>query len=396
MFDIDKFLHANAIPASPKWSGYSKYNFVGGHNDDSMIPIKDLDSAAHRAITANGVLLAQYNPSGPLGYPPLRDFIVDKLRRGSGIQCTKDDILVVSGSLQALDLVNATLLSQGDTVIVEESSYGGVFSRLKQLKVNVVGIPVNDDGLDLNVLEDTLIDLGRKNVLPRYIYTIPTVQNPTGVILPYDKRIKMLELSKKFGVPIFEDDCYADLLWGAERPASIRSLDEEGSVIYCGSFSKSVAPGFRVGYIVADWNVLSRILPHKNDGGTGMLEQMILAEFCGDGFFAHLEKLKNKLRSKAEVMCESFDKYFKGTVSYKKPIGGIFLWVNFLQSIDTNRLSVLALEKGVSINPGQEWSLEASNKTKIRVCYAYPKEDAIDIGVERLAGICKSEFKFVI
>ena len=153
MFDIDNFLHKDALLPEPKWNGYAKYNFVGGHNDEELIPIKQFEEAARKVILEQGNILGKYNINGPLGYLPLRKFIIQKLKKGAKIKCDEDEILVVSGSLQALDLVNSTFLKQGDTVIIEESSYNGVFTRLKNLKINIETISVEEDGMNINQLQ---------------------------------------------------------------------------------------------------------------------------------------------------------------------------------------------------------------------------------------------------
>ena len=139
----------------------------------------------------------------------------------------------------------------------------------------MIGVPLEQDGMNITELERTLQNLEIKGIKPRYIYTIPTIQNPTGTIMSIQKRKALITLSKKYNVPIFEDDCYADLIFEKERPPAIKSFDDDGYVVYCGSFSKSIAPALRVGYLVADWPVLSRILPHKTDAGTGSLEQTV-------------------------------------------------------------------------------------------------------------------------
>ena len=179
MFNIENFLHKDALQAEPKWQGFPKYNFVGGHNDEELIPIKKFEEAARKVILEQGKVLGKYNYTGPLGYLPLRRFIIKKLKKGANINCNEDEILIVSGSLQALDLVNSTLLKNGDTVIIEESSYNGVFTRLKNLEINIETIPVEEDGMDIEKLKKSLKSLKDKNILPRYIYTIPTIQNPT-------------------------------------------------------------------------------------------------------------------------------------------------------------------------------------------------------------------------
>ena len=167
--------------------------------------------------------------------------------------CAADEILITSGSLQALDLVNGILLARGDTVIIEQASYQGSLNRLTRLGVNAVGIPLDGDGMRMDALAAALDDLKRRGVRPKYIYTIPTVQNPTGTILSEARRHELLRLAGEHGVPIFEDDCYADLIWDGKRPPALYAMSKHGGVIHIGSFSKSIAPALRVGYIVAEW-----------------------------------------------------------------------------------------------------------------------------------------------
>ena len=304
MFNVEKFLHSDALNPAMEWKGYPKYNFIGGHNDGESIPIKSLKESIEKIILREGKTLSKYGlESGPQGYLPLRKFISKQLNLSAQIVSSENEILVVSGSLQALDLVNETFLRKGDTVIIEEENYGGTISRLKRLGVNMVGIPLEHDGMNVEVLEQTLLDLKKKKIKPRYIYTIPTIQNPTGTVMSVKKRKILIDLSKQFEIPIFEDDCYADLLYEKERPPAIKSFDKEGYVIYCGSFSKSIAPALRVGYLIADWNILSRILPYKTDAGTGSLEQMALAEFCQFNFNSHVKMLRSELQKKSDAIC---------------------------------------------------------------------------------------------
>src|SRR5207302_7479843 len=246
-----------------------------------QVPVEGLIDAVSAVLKREGKTLATYGlASGPQGYRPLREFLTTKLKRDAGIDCLADDILIVSGSLQALDLVNATLLARGDTVIIERDSYQGSLTRLSRLGVNVVGIPLDQDGMRMDALAAALADLDRRGITPKYIYTIPTVQNPTGTIMPEARRAELLKLSQAYGVPVFEDDCYADLIWNGQRPPAIYAMSRQGSVIHIGSFSKSIAPALRVGFIVAPWEMMSRMLALKTDAGSGALEQMALAEFC--------------------------------------------------------------------------------------------------------------------
>jgi 2-aminoadipate transaminase len=328
MFDYAGLLRPDLPPAAAKWAGFPKYNFVGGHNDAGSVPVEDLIAAASRVLRREGKTLATYGlESGSLGYRPLREFIAGKLARDAGIACSPDEILITSGSLQGLDLVNQVLLSPGDTVIVEEMTYGGALTRLERASVNVVGVPVDDDGLSSQELEAALGDLRQRGVRPKYIYTIPTVQNPTATVMSEGRRAAVLRLSEAYGVPIFEDECYADLVWGGRRPRALRGMAGNDRVIHIGSFSKSIAPALRLGYLVAGWPLMSRILGVKSDGGSGALEQMTVAEFCTQGFEAHVQALRQTLRRKAEVLMTALRAQFAEAAKFDDPPGGIFLWV---------------------------------------------------------------------
>ncbi|MDC3116736.1 PLP-dependent aminotransferase family protein, partial [Alphaproteobacteria bacterium] len=379
--------------AAIEWKSYPKFNFIGGHIDNESIPIISLKESIDKIILKEGKTLAKYGlESGPQGYLPLRQFISKQLKKSASINCSEKEVLVVSGSLQALDLVNQTFLRKGDTVIIEEENYGGTISRLRRIGVNMIGIPLEKDGMNIEVLEQTLQSLKKKKVRPRFIYTIPTIQNPTGTIMSVNKRKALIKLSKKFEIPIFEDDCYADLIFKKERPPAIKSYDNDGYVIYCGSFSKSIAPALRVGYLTADWSVLSRILPYKTDAGSGSLEQMALAEFCKINFDSHIKILRNELNKKSDAICNALDKYFGSTADYNKPIGGIFVWINLPNNVDASRLYELALKDGVAINPGNEWSINSSGDHKVRLCFGNPSIEEIDEGIKILAEICQKEF----
>ena len=393
-FDYASLLRPGLPAAAAKWTGFPKYNFVGGHNDADSVPVEDLIAAATSVLRREGKTLATYGlESGAQGYRPLREFIAGKLADSAGITCSPDEILITSGSLQGLDLVNQVLLSPGDTVIVEQMTYGGALTRLQRLGVNIVGVAVDHDGLSSTALETALEDLKRRGITPKYIYTIPTVQNPTATVMSEARRTELLALSRAYGVPIFEDECYADLVWDGKRPRALRGMAGNDRVIHIGSFSKTIAPALRLGYLVAGWPLMSRILGVKSDAGSGALEQMVLAEYCREGFDAHVRALRQTLRRKLDVLIEALESQFGAAAEFDVPAGGIFLWVKLPQAVDTSRLAQVALQAGVAINPGAEWMTDAGvGKTRLRICFAHPSEQTIREGVGRLAQVCQREF----
>jgi len=393
-YKIENFFAKGLPDASEAYKGFPEYNFVGGHNSEKNIPIKELVKSAESVILREGKNLALYgHNSGPQGNLALRDFLVTYLEDYVGMKIENSNILLTSGSLQALDLVNKLLLQKGDTVLVEEATYGGAISRLESLGVKHEGVKLDNEGICIDHLVQTLERLNTKGIFPKYLYTIPTVQNPTATIMPESRRHKILEIAKKYNFLIFEDDCYADLTWDRKRPKSIYSLCNDERVIYCGSFSKSIAPALRVGYIIASWKVISKILAYKNDGGSGAIEQMILADFCISNYKKHTEELVKELERKCNLMMECLDMEFGSIAEFSKPKGGIFIWITFPDNINTNQLFKIASEKGVALNPGSEWvSKSEDGINKIRLCFANPTDKIITSGISQLAQICYEEF----
>jgi len=387
-------LFRDGLPARrTRWGGFPSYNFVGGHNDSGAVPVDDFIEASKASLERDGQALATYGMnSGPQGYRPLREFLVGSLTARTGMRQTADDILIVSGSLQALDLVNAVLLAPGDTVIVEASTYQGTLERLARCGVRAIGAPLDEDGIDMDALSHILDALKAEGSRAKYIYTIPTVQNPTGTVMPEERRLTLLRLARAHGVPIFEDDCYADLTFSGHRPKAIRALDDEGQVIYCGSFSKTVAPALRVGYVVAEWDVLSRVLAAKHDAGSGSLEQMVLAEYCTAHFDSHVSMLRGVLKEKCDTIMEALEAEFGTAVEFSAPSGGIFIWVTLPDDVDTSRLAQVALADGVAINAGAEWCADpADGRHSMRLCFGNPSLQQIREGVAILADICHQE-----
>jgi 2-aminoadipate transaminase len=393
-FDFTALFPASLPPPAVKWTGAARYNFTGGHNDPDMVPVDALRKAADAVLAREGHALSNYTVNtGPQGYLPLREFVAQKLKRDARISCSADDIVMVSGSLQALDLVNAALCAPGDTVIYEEDSYQGSINRMKRMGVHVVGIPLDKGGMRMDALADALAELKRRGIRPKFIYTIPTVQNPTATIMSEERRAEMLRLADEYGVPIFEDDCYADLIWSGERPPALYAMSGNDNVIHIGSFSKSIAPALRVGYVVAPWQVLSRVLALKTDAGSAGLEQMMLAEFCKPHFETHVPKLRAALKAKLDVLTEALNEHFGTAAEFEDAPGGIFLWVKLPDQVDAMRLYQKALAAGVAINPGPEWSVNAaSTRNRIRICFASPTHEQIREGVAVLADVCRAEF----
>ena len=392
-YNFGSSIKSGLTPDPEPWRSFPQYNFVGGHNDPDSLSAKKLAEACNAVLQREGQTLATYSlQSGPQGYIKLREFLVRKLHRYGGMECSVDDILLTSGSLQAIDLINEALIGKGSTVIVEESNYGGVLSRLNRLDCKMIAIPVDDQGMQTDKLRDELQSLANRNIKPEYIYTIPTVHNPTGTIMSEQRRAHLLELAIEYDLPIFEDECYADLVWAGERPEALYAMDSTARVVHVGSFSKTIAPALRVGYVVANWSLMGHLLSLKTDAGSGALEQMLLAEYCTDHFDDHVKNLNTNLQKKLHALTSALDREFGTSAQYSSPPGGIFLWVKLPANVDTAKLAQVAGSQGVALNPGAEWSLQSDSGQYLRLCFANPSIETIDAGISKLAEICFQEF----
>ncbi len=380
-------------PPSAPWGGHPKYNFIGGHSDPDLVPTEAFIESAANVFRGDPRNISMYNfDGGPQGIVPLRRFLVDKLAAHRGIDTTIDEVLITSGSGLAIELINEILLEEGDTVIVEAFSFSGALGNLRRRKVKMIGVEVDHDGMRMDQLAQVLEDLRSKGVRPKYIYTIPTLQNPTGTVMTMERRWRMLELSEEYGVPIFEDECYADLIFEGEYENAIRSLDDTNRVLHIGSFSKTLGPGTRLGYVVASWEVMSRLLSRKNDAGTGVMDQMIVGDYFTNHYEEHIQEMRSALRRKCEVLGSALRESFGPTIDFEMPRGGMYLWVRLPPGVDSRKLAMPALREGVAFNPGPDWSADPEEAANyIRLCFALPSESEIWEGIEKLADVFRRE-----
>jgi 2-aminoadipate transaminase len=381
----------NAPAPAPRWPGLPRYNFVGGHNDPAQIPAAGLAEAAALALAREGASLALYGlGQSPLGHAGLRAFVSRKSAEHRGIAATADDVLITIGSSQGIDLVNRLLLDPGDTVILESFSFAGAITRLRKLGVTIIGAPLDAHGVRIDALERILHDLKARGVRPKYIYTIPTIQNPTGSVLPLDRRQALLALAREYGVPVFEDECYADLVWSGTAPPALYALDPR-QVIHIGSFSKSLAPALRLGYAIAPPEVLSRMVAARGDSA-GALEQMVVAEYVTRAFDSHVRALTEALGGKLDTMVEALEREFGTAVEFHRPEGGIFVWLKLQAGIDVRRLVGPAASVGVAFNPGPDWATDPeAGASWLRLCFALPSRDDIKDGIAAFARVCAAE-----
>lgn len=388
--DYARLYSAGLPDPAPRWAPFPKYYFVGGNNDPEQIPIEGLIDAAASVLRREGSALAIYNLGlGPQGYPGLRQFVADKARRHRGIDAPIDDIMITTGSGQGIDMISKLLVNPGDTVLVEEFCYQGAMNRFRKIGAKLEGMKLDADGIVIDALREQLASLKARGITPKFIYTIPTIQNPTASILPLERRHALIALAREYNVAIFEDECYADLIWeGIEAPPALYALDP-GCVIHLGSFSKSLAPALRLGYVIAGWEIMSRLLPLKGDSGTGALDQMVVAEYFSRHFDSHMTHLNGVLHDKLQTMIDAVEREFGSAAECWVPKGGIFLWIKLPPEVDVRKLLKPAAEAGIVFNEGPAWAVSPDNSSShLRLCFAMPSKEVIREGVAAFAKVC--------
>ena len=348
-------------------------SFAGGLPSPEFYPGEPLQQIAGEVLRQQGPRLLQWCPVD--GYPPLRSWIAER------IESTPENVLVLSGSTQGLHLIAQAFIDPGDVVLVESPTYAGALRSFRAAGARIVSVPSGPDGIDLEELETTL-----QRVRPKFLYVIPTYHNPTGSSLTVEKRRRLLTLAARYGLPVVEDDAYSALRYDGPRYPSLRSLDENGLVIYVSTFSKAIFPGLRVGWLVAPADLVRRLSGLRNliDLFTNSLTQATLYEFCKRGLLeAHLQHVRPIYEERRDAMAAALRRYGPG-ISFDVPHGGLFIWARLPRGIDSRRLLEESINLGLGFMVGPLFYAEGGGEDRIRLCFACHPPDAIAAGIRKL------------
>ncbi|MEB4887690.1 PLP-dependent aminotransferase family protein [Priestia aryabhattai] len=316
----------------------------------------------------------------PKGYLPLRKAISQNLKEYD-INVSENCILITSGALQGLQLISLGLLQNGSTVFLEEPSYLFSLKMFQSAGISLYGVGMDEHGIKLSD-----IPFSKKYKNHSALYCIPSFQNPTGVTMPIQRRKELLELSTQQNLLIIEDDVYRDLWFDAPSPKPIKSIEDSNNILYIGSLSKTLSPGLRIGWVVANEQVIDRLADIKaqTDYGTSSISQLIAYEWLnGDLYKNHLKELRVKLKYKRDLMIHYLNKYLSSLATWKVPEGGLFIWVEVKEKFSVQSLYLNMLKEGVLINPGNIYSTNYSNF--IRLSFGYASKDQIRKGILTLA-----------
>ncbi|MGD9933085.1 MAG: PLP-dependent aminotransferase family protein [Dehalococcoidia bacterium] len=354
-------------------------SLAGGLPAPELFPVDRIRKAFESVLARDGQVALQYGPSE--GYQPLRDLVAARLS-SLGIPAAAGNVLIINGSQQGLDLVAKLFLDPGDAVLCENPTYLGAIQAFDSYEACYVIAPMDDDGMQTDGLDGLLADGAVK-----FIYALPNFQNPSGRTLSAERRVALVEAARRHGVPIVEDDAYGELRFEGEHLPSLRSLWPEG-VIYLGTFSKILAPGFRLAWAIIPDVLYDRFVLAKQpaDLHTAMVTQMAAHDVASDsGAMAeHIERLRDVYRSRRDTMLRALGEWFPPGCTWTQPQGGLFIWADLPPSIDTRELLAEAIEGHVAFVPGQAFHADGSGSNTMRLNFSNVTPDRIEEGVMRL------------
>ena len=372
-------------------------SFGGGMPAPEVFPVDDFAAACETVLRTNGAQALQY--SATEGYKPLREMIARHTDR-YGIKITPDNIMITSGSQQALDLIGKVFINRGDRILVENPTYLGALQAWNAYGAEYVTVRMDEDGMITDELEEAL----RSG--PKFIYVLSNFQNPTGVTLSLERRLKLIELADRYGIPIIEDDPYGQLRYEGEHLTSVVSLDDQfrenggsvyrGNVIYLSTFSKTLAPGIRLAWVVAPSEVIRKLVQAKQgaDLHTATFSQMVAYEVARGGFIdRHVWMIRRVYHERRDVMLEAMDEFFPKGVTWTHPQGGLFLWATMPPELIATEVLKTAIEQKVAFVPGTSFYARGGGESSMRLNFSNANPEKILTGIERLGKVMLQKMK---
>jgi 2-aminoadipate transaminase len=384
-FNYDGLYSQLSVPVVRGENRHAKYDFAVAYPDPDTLPLEGLADSLKVALEREGKDLALYPVSA--GLPSLREWVAEKLARDRNMNVGVDDIVLTSGSGEAISMLIAALTDPGDVLLTEEYVYLGTLRAMRRFGADVRSVKCDDEGIIPEELDSTLAAVAAEGKKVKFIYTIPVFQNPLGWTMSLERKVKTLEIAEKYGVPVMEDDCYVDLRFEGEDVTSMHSMDDSGRVLYVGSFSKIVAPGMRLGYMVAPQEVIQRAMSFKGGGGVNQFAALAVQEFAKDSMYSHIQEQNDSLRVKRDAMLAALGENFGDAAQWSKPEGGLYVWLEMPEDIDLAALQDQSFNEGVGYYNGTMFSPEGRGANCARLCFGHPTAETVSEGVAELARI---------
>ena len=364
-------------------------SFYAGFPDPASLPAREVAEATVRAMEKDGSWALQYGNS--TGFPGLVDVLLAKLKRDQGIEAGRENVLITAGGSQALALVLDAFVDWGDTIISEAPTWMGAVRAFKNVGAQVVSIPVDEQGTDVEALERELARLQAEGIQPKLIYVISNFQNPSGISTTRERRERIVQLAQQYGTLILEDDAYFDLRYAGDVIPPIYTMDDSGSTMYLGTFSKIMGAGMRLGWLIAPPEIIQKLAVLKIDGGTNVFGSHVAAEWVPDHLDAHIEHLKGIYLRRRDLMLDALQRHMPDRTTWTKPDGGFFIWVTFPAEVDTTRMLPQARERGVEFLPGPACYSDGAGTNLLRLSFSFASDDQIDPGIQIIGEIATGE-----
>lgn len=361
-------------------------SFAGGLPAPELFPIDEINEVNNIVLREVGAKALQYTTTE--GYAPLREWIAKRMNDRLGTAFDKDNIMITHGSQQGLDLSGKVFLDEGDVVLCESPTYLAAISALKAYGCRFIEIPTDEDGMNMSVLEDVLSKT--KNI--KLIYVIPTFQNPTGKTWSLEKRKKLAELSSEYGVAVVEDNPYGELRFEGESLPSIKSFDTVGNILCTGSFSKIFCPGFRIGWIAGDKEIIRKyvLVKQGTDLQCNTIAQMTIAEYLKRyDIDNHIGKIVEVYKKRRDVAIACMERYFPNNIKFTRPEGGLFTWIELPEEISAREILDKCLERKIAFVPGGSFFPNENKENTFRINYSNMPEERIEKGLKILGEVIK-------
>ena len=358
------------------------YDFGGGRPDPDSFPCADLVRATAEALDREGREALTYGNAQ--GYDGLRDLVCWKTERLEGATISREEVLITNGASQALAVIADAFVDPGDVVVTEAPTFSGTLNIYRRHGAQVVGVPLDDEGMRTDELEARLKELAAAGRRPKLIYTVDNVQNPAGPTLSLRRRQELLALASQYGILVVEDDAYGELRFEGERLPSLYALDQTGIVLRTGTLSKVLGAGVRLGWVMASQEVLPWLMAFKQDWGTNPFVSRVAAYYLREHLEEHVQQLVDIYRRKRDTMLAGLDAGLGSTAVWSHPEGGFFIWLRLPDGTDQERLGALAAERQVSYVPGTSFFPDRSGAEFIRLAYSYATVEAIAEGTGKL------------
>jgi len=371
-------------------------SFAGGLPNPNSFPLDDLNTIIQAVMRNHGKSALQYGTTQ--GLMELRKSLAERAYKDGIEDVNADNVIITNGSQQALDMVGKLFLNPGDTALVGLPTYLGGINAFKSYESNLTGIPLDEDGMRMDVLEDTIKEMIRDDVIPKFIYVVPTFQNPSGVVMPEKRRKELINIAHEYDLVIVEDDPYGKLSYDIDHVRPIKAFDDDGRVIYMSTFSKILAPGFRLAWTIASEELTRKMVICKQalDLCTNTFTQYIANEFTRQGSLdLHILKINEMYEPKRDQMISAIEQYFPEGYTCNKPHGGMFAWVTLPEGIDTETMFLDAIKHKVAYVHGKAFHVDGGGERSMRLNFSYSSNDQIEEGIKRLSAVIQERLNAI-